>query len=247
MNKETLQSYNTRLSNNNASLDNILENANDLITIEGTLDITENGTYDVKQYAEATVNIESSGGGTTKATNMAEVQQAVLDLENNFIQYCWDYTNTYPTYTTEAVTLYTPNESNKRYVIRKRDTNQYQVVWFPDTILKYASWSTINTIYFRMPQTKIDGMSVTVDSSLGLFTTTSVDVYLSDTFTTTEECIQAMQDSTTTYSSANNLLFGSYMEGEYLVPYTNLPCCDENLVLIQSQRISSNETIEVIS
>lgn len=63
MNKETLQSYNTRLNVNNNSLNDILENINKLPTISGKLEITENGSYDVKQYSEAVVNVEGGESG----------------------------------------------------------------------------------------------------------------------------------------------------------------------------------------
>lgn len=55
-NKETLQSYNTRLGENNVTLDDVLNTIDELPDVEGSLEITENGTYDVKQYAEAVVN-----------------------------------------------------------------------------------------------------------------------------------------------------------------------------------------------
>lgn len=42
------------------------ENAGGGETPTGSISITENGTYDVKSYAEAVVNVESSGGGDTE-------------------------------------------------------------------------------------------------------------------------------------------------------------------------------------
>lgn len=60
-NKETLQNYNTNLEENNTTLSSILDTINNLpdgnVVVEGSIEITENGTYDVKQYAEAVVNI----------------------------------------------------------------------------------------------------------------------------------------------------------------------------------------------
>ena len=69
-NKTTFQEKNTRLNTNNTDLSTILNTINNLpsasggITPTGELSITENGTYDVTNYASALVNIASSGNGS---------------------------------------------------------------------------------------------------------------------------------------------------------------------------------------
>lgn len=57
MNKEKLQSYNTRLNSNNTNLDNVLDTINGLPEISGTLDIVENGEVDVTTYKKARVGV----------------------------------------------------------------------------------------------------------------------------------------------------------------------------------------------
>ena len=80
-NATTLQTNNTTITNNNLTIDEILETINNLptaggggITPSGTLEITENGIYDVVEYANASVNVPSSGEETSEYTRVDYIQ-----------------------------------------------------------------------------------------------------------------------------------------------------------------------------
>ena len=77
------------LANNTATLEDILATVNALpnasggITPAGTVTITENGTYDVTNYASAEIDVESSGGDTSIEDGL--ITRTITTYTNNRI------------------------------------------------------------------------------------------------------------------------------------------------------------------
>lgn len=102
-NKARLQTNNTTISGNNTDLRSILDTVNALpdaesggITPTGTLQIAENGTYDVTEYASAVVNVESSGGSDTSAEDALITRSATAytNARVTSVGNCAFYSNT---------------------------------------------------------------------------------------------------------------------------------------------------------
>lgn len=216
----------------------------------GTLEITENGIYDVKGYTETNVNV---GGGE------AEGITSLKNLESKFVECVQQFDNmvdTYHTYTTEPVTLYTPETGFNYYILRKRiGSEEYQIMWFDrpyyihnlDTgTIDIATLSFSSTSY-RKP------FEITNATNITIVATTPRPFYQTDYFSSFEGCVNAIQDATTQYNKTtpasyrwgNDRVYSEDGKYTYSVAGTNLPC----LISLEqngfSRRVSSDETIIV--
>lgn len=192
-------------------------------------------------------SIEAGGSGTAVIKSDEDLENYIYTGLGMFNNYVKNIPNTYGTYTNDAITLYTPAETHTKYIIRKRGTNQYSIVWFPTSYDAICVQGNM----FGPAKFKIS----VGEMSQGVIPTTNVESYpesapgyLSSTMSTLEECIIALQDPTTTYSTSSNSSWGFQTDGDYMVPYTNMACftdtdCTEGL----SRKISTTETITVIS
>lgn len=252
-NKETLQNYNARLKTNNISLESILESVNKLPDVkepalqDKEITITENGSqtivadegYDGLSKVDVTVNVEGNGGEEILPITLFDFSNELKRFGETFIKGLMKSSDNDVPYTTSPMTLYTPNEQNKYYVIRERSSG-WSVIWFPPCILANSSVGFLtSSVNFSPSQLyNVEGYS---------FNTTGTKVnsyyYNCNSF---EECLNAIQNPTTTYANTQSDSWGSNHEGEYIVKYTNLPCLKTNLHLAPIRILSSNVTIEVI-
>lgn len=212
------------------------------------VEIPSNATLD--EYSDYVEEIPSGGG---KPSTVEELNV----INEGFFQTLLDIPKNYPTYTQDNVTLYTPDVNCQCYVIAKRSGGKYCVAWFKvknsDIGLSYRS--NYNNL-------AICEFSYVVENSIYeyykhcYYDKTGFLLYRAE-YNTIEECIQAIQSNQTTYtksSSSNGLSIIS--DVEYIVPYCNYAINTNfgaggaryfNENFISTRKISSNETIQVIS
>ena len=262
-NKETLQSYNTRLNTNNISLDSILESINKLpenkepLLQDKKVTITSNGIKNIvadEDYAGLRiVEVETDVKSTVEdMKNIEDMQRVINSKIGDVIAYFRNYPDTYETYTNEPVTLYTPSVDCKYYTIRCRGLNSYSILWIPPTFINYYSVALFHTALLTISKRThlLDGNLYNSEGSISLGTYNIVGYYSSN-YSSIEECIEAMKSPNTTYTEAPSSYKWSFEDprqygwSDYAFPCTNLPCFENN-ILLQSKKVSSDETIEVM-
>lgn len=184
------------------------------------------------------------GGGTTIPTNLTEYNQQLVDLRNLYYNYLKNVSNSYPTYTSNAVTLHTPNIDYKNYIIQKRSDNRYRVVWFAFDFALCAS-SSISHCKWQFNYNETSDL----DKYPGIFTTNSIrdNFYVSEELSTLNECIEKFLNNELTYSQVTSTTLGYAQDTPYKIPYSNTAIIFQTTgETLETQRISKNETIVAI-
>lgn len=203
--------------------------------------------------------------GKTNATNSGGTQYA--NLQDYWVA-CWEIVPNSTRYTQNAVTLYTPNSSHKIYCIRQRaDNGKFSICWFKRNPSLNNNkgcglfTSSADGIGARSIDLTQQNLNITDLSSLNIYAGDTL--YYSGTYDTLAEAIAAIQDPTTTYSISpsfgvnHNISVLPYSNADfvdlrypsiissYLLSLTNLT--PNSIYFLEPNRISDNETIEVIS
>lgn len=208
----------------------------------GTINITENGTYDVTNKSSAVVNVPS---GTI--SSFADLENACSYLLNNYIRTIPDNRNTY---TNNSITLYTPHNDYKKYFIHKR-VDGVRVIWVKDMAIFETRPSEIS---FKMVTANAYPISNNVVDLSGYpwytgFQFYNSNFYYSQTFNDIDELITNMQTQNgLTYTLWTNSSTAGY-DGtpSDTIYYSNTVAVNTNGQFITCGILSYNETISVQS
>ena len=221
---------------------------------EKSVTITENGDTTIKAdtgydgLSKVNVNTNVSGGSletpTKKSDILNQIGNSLSAIETNALS----IKNNYTAYLNQGVTLYTPNEFCKSYMIQKRNGGKYRVVWSPYSYCKIVS-STIQGFdvfgAIMQPNSKRDITSLEYDIG---YNTSSVITYYSNEFSSLNALLTAMQSSNSSSISytnyTNGLTFSGQLDNGWVVPITNCLLIDgEDNIVTNGIVLSKDETI----
>lgn len=248
--------------------DPTLQNKSITITQNGTQTVSADSGYDGLGQVEITTNVDigyevesiDNGDGTqtlqvidggSQPTTLAEFYAQVDQLcEDTILD---SYNNPVPTsiiYTTQPVTLYTPNANCTHYFIFKNSSGKFGIVWFNYSVgylLLYPSGSRVVPAYLAFTVVRTH-LTVTFSSLIFRTQYTSQDRY-----DTIDQAIAAIQSDQTTYVTNSATEWQNSSQGLNTygnTKYSMLETIDSNtplpLTFYELAKISENETIEVI-
>lgn len=96
------------------------------ITENGTTNITADSGYDGLEQVNVTTNVSQSIPTIRNATELIYYSNIVFQ---SFANYLKNIKNNYGVYTENSITLYSPYEGAENYVIHKRSSGKYRIVW----------------------------------------------------------------------------------------------------------------------
>lgn len=174
-----------------------------------------------------------SGGSLTKSS--------VEEHVNAFLKRGTEYESL----SSDNITLYTPDSACLFYGICKRPGGTYKAFWTNGHIY-LRSTAAFYSGYIIIGGSTNDA-NLYSNSTASIYFKTGGQIYHSAQYSTIEEAINHLKSNTSTYSQTSGSV-GYQEDSPNIIPLSNNLIYNEVTgELLQSQRISSNETIEVIS
>jgi hypothetical protein len=226
----------------------------DNLETKGITGLTGDETF--TELVPEVLNIPS--GGTPSINTYTELKDELISVMNSYSNYLKGKVASYPAYTTNSVTLYTPNIQCTSYVIHKNSSGKYRVIWFPspNVVMSYINQVAIarNSSSNSMPTFDLSTLEYNTTnfnpSPSFAYNPTTMLFYYSNYLDTITDVITNMQlqNGSLTYTQwTSGASFSGVQDTPYKIPYTNSLVFDITNENLDSQIISHNETIVAIS
>lgn len=201
------------------------------ITENGTSKVNADSGYDGLQEVNITTNV--SGGSS------AETLDDCTNYLNNYLNSLFSVVEDYNILENEPVILYTPNSDYRSYVIGKTMTGSYRIGWVKTNEILCTDVSTTGAVR-KNNITYSNSRLIYVPGTINWYRSTSV-------YSSLSEAINALKNSSTEYS-LETFDIQAYGNAPYYLTATNTILVRASSQLTdQSQRISNDENIVVIS
>ena len=150
-----------------------------------------------------------------------------------------------------SITLYTPNIECQNYVISQRADGKYRIIWFkaPYLLKVYSSGTISPAGHGNLNQYSTLGEPFSLFSIiLNVSGSNNGISYSSASYNSVEECLQAIQNNSTAYTSYTDTGYNSASSTQNAFIYSNAPVFDYasneyERLLVEVPILSRNETI----
>lgn len=225
----------------------------DNLTTKGITGLTGNETF--TELVPEVLNIQS--GGIPSITSLSQINSYIQSMLSDFTSYKNNEFNNRDVYTTNSITLYTPDIDYTKYIIEKF-SGGYRIVWIPEANI-VAQIDTTNALNvnsgYRVRSSPYSETKIIDNLQMWLEVagfTGNLGYYYSNGFATIQEIIQAISSPNgsityTKWTTGNTISIVD--DTPYIVPYSNITIYDNRggtSILLTTKVISKNETIEVI-
>lgn len=226
----------------------------DWVSTPGTMGISaalETKSVTITENTTTTITPSEGKDGMSSVEITTDVDIAPQNLEElnvyvkNYYDTILDLPNNYDALYNEEKTLYTSNADYDTYFIYQNSNNKYRVVWNKLQAV-YNQWGIALHKYNNDTIFGILAPAIDSNTHMLFWKNSSFEAKRSPEYSTLEECINAIQSNATQYTGVNTT--NAAVIDPNKIFYSNAVIYnDETGTFIIPERISSNETIAVIS